>query len=108
MSNCFIDTTNLEFPIYEEVLRARLGLNSNDVALPSNFVAVDFEDPPEINDMTHIREPLFPKLVGDRWVVQWELKELTAEQKHELANGPASTTGMALDILDGSVPDVIG
>lgn len=108
MSNCLINTATLEFPIYEDVLRSRLNIESKETALPENYVAVEFETAPEVDSMTHILEAMPPKFFNDKWIVQWEIKELTEAQKLELRDGPSMQAGNSLNNIRGEAPNVIG
>lgn len=111
MSNIFIDAATAEFPLYEEALRARLGI-SEDASLPDTYSPVLLNPAPEYDHMTHVLEAMPPECNGGTWYVCWSIKELSEEQKQRnllaMTKQHKVIGNATLDQMAGDKPDVIG
>lgn len=112
----YIKLSTLEYPLHEgdirlehpEILESQTGPT---FPCPDTYAPVEWVERPENVGENKIAEIQPPQLVGDKWVTQWLVRDLTAEEiaEFEYVHAKQQLAIVQPDLSGtGSEPDVIG
>ncbi len=105
----YIKLATSEYPRHQGDIRLEHPEIGNDFVCPNTYAEVLFIPPPEINYSTQTCYELPPQKIDGQWTMVWAVRDLTEEEKMQIAEnikkfGPKSPQNTD---ASGSAPNVI-
>jgi hypothetical protein len=81
--SAYIKLSTLEYPRHQGDIRLEHPEIGDEFVCPNTYAEVLWADAPEINHESQICYEIAPQLKGKQWIMVWEVRDLTEQEKIE-------------------------